>query len=265
MKRIGLAMLIALALVSVAHAEGVVSAVVAAAKLEIPTPSFEDVHEAYFRIVTNEAGPKSLADQDGILMALLSAGGGRNRERTGQGAGYGLDYRKLMAAMAAYSPRTFPVGSPFLQTLTPERIARAIRQRTYQNEWTSTLGLDCRQPSLWSEEKSGLWAGYLKRCQFAVDSTRRVLMGQVQSYCTGLITTWGSFDDRHRKGGPIDEGWAELLCDRPPLVAGDPPADECPRLREQSVSSHEANRRLLNSTNCARNYFFSWRTRVALK
>jgi hypothetical protein len=234
-----------------------VSAIAASAKL--PLPSFRDVHAAYFRLTVHESGlTNSLPDQDGILAALLNSGGGRI-ERSGRGTGYGLDYRRMMSSMLANSPRTFPSDSPFLIALSPGRITQVLSAKGDANRWATTLKLNCQEPDFWNPD-FGLWrVGYQKRCLAAVKSTELMLKGKIATQCTGPITAWGSYTDRHRKGGPLDQGWNEFTCDRPPVYATDPPAAECPALREQSGVDKDAYRRLLNTGNCARNFFFSWR------
>lgn len=262
---------IALATLSVAlaatavHADrGTISAALAASK-SVAAVTFREVHEAYVRVVANESGFRSVADQEGILAAQLASGGGRVKSRAGAGTGFGLDYRRLMASIVAHSPRTFPTGSEFLRMLSPARVARAERQRTYQNRWTSTLKLDCSKPALWDEVRSGPWLGYAKRCPALVKATERMLQGQVERYCNGSIDTWGSFQDRKRKGGPIDQGWPERLCDRPPAGPPDPPTEKCWMLREQRYQDPLANQQLINSTNCALNHFFSRTTTHAVR
>jgi len=227
----------------------------------LPVPTFRQLHNAYTRLTLNESGFKSRSDQEGIFRAILHGGGGRNHgRRARRGTGYGLDYTKLMARMARHSSRTFPRDSKFLVVLTPEKRARKNRLRTYQNDWTSTFKLDCSRPAGWKESVSKSWHGYEKRCALLVESTREVLQGKNVAHCDGPITTWGSKDDRHRQGGALDSDWHETQCDRPPQVEGDPPMEECAELRAKRWTDEEANRRLLNSTNCARNYFFSWLT-----
>lgn len=214
-----------------------------------PTPTFADVHERFMAIAANESGFKSIADQDGILRALLHGGGGRRAGRHGRGQGYGLDYTKLMRQMARHSKRTFPANSQFLLLTTAQRTWLTKRQ-TRQNKWASTLKLDCSEPEGWPEKKRDgspmvSWRyGFRKRCLKLVETTRLVLQGRVRSYCDGQPTTWGSVPDIRRPGGALDQGWVEVHCDRPP----DSP-ETCEELSRQE---------LLNSTTCARNTFWTW-------
>lgn len=256
LKRLALVVALSIAVVSPALAEKTILARIASGQL--PVPTFDQLHEQFTRVVLHESGFKSRSDQEGILDALLYGGGGRDPERRGRGTGYGLDYAKLMARMAKHSTRTFPRGSKFLSIISPERLARKARLRTYQNEWVSTLGRDCSQPSGWDESRSNSWLGYVKRCPRLFKSTREVLQGRFEPRCDGPITTWGSRDDRRREGGALDSNWHETFCDRPPMTENDPPMEKCSELRRDRWSDPEAKRELLNSTNCARNYFFSW-------
>lgn len=241
-----------------AFAEVAIPASLAAGKVSVPIPLFREVHEAFTRLVLNESGFKSEADQEGILKALLFGGGGRDKSRVGVGAGYGLDYAKLMTRMAQHSTRTFPPNSKFLVVVDSKVLAHKNRLRTYQTDWTSTMRLDCFQPGGWDEGRSGPWVGYIKRCAELVESTARALRGELASHCDGPITTWGSHEDRGRGDGAIENSWRETHCDRPARVASDPPQESCDELRESRRINPEANIRLLNSTNCARNFFFSW-------
>ena len=234
-----------------------ISAKLAAARM--PTPSFVELHEQYLHVVVNESGFKSQSDQEGILDALLHGGGGRVEGRRRRGTGYGLDYTRLMSRMVRHSMRTFPRNSRFLRVVDPRKLAHKWSKRTYHNEWTSTIRLDCGQPSGWDVAVSKTWLGYVKRCAALVESTRVVLQGRIETHCDGPITTWGSRDDRSRKGGALDSKWHESTCDRPPQVASDPPQEKCAELRANRWrDGGAANRMLLNSTNCSRNYFFSW-------
>jgi len=214
----------------------------AAVMVEIPVPTFDDVHLAYFRIVVNESGLGCLADQDGILQAMLYQGGGRKYSRNVRGTGYGLDYVKLMRRMAAHSTRAFPSDSVFLPISVERRVALEMSQ-TDHNRWTSTLTLDCSEPLGWSSDTPGTWrANYFKRCSETVETTRAFLVGKLASKCGGTPTTWGSESDTVRRGGPLDLGWNEIVCDRDPSV-------DC--------RSFEVQERL-NSRVCARNRFWSW-------
>jgi hypothetical protein len=214
----------------------------------IPTPTFKDVHEQYFRIAWNEAGPKNLADQDGILQSLLFAGGGRKEGRTARGQGYGLDYKKLMLRMIAHSTRTFPADSRFLLFTDAQR-TRLVARQTRRNRWTSTLKLDCSEPAGWPERKlDGKPMGsfrlhYGERCQRLVETTREFLKGHIASQCDGQPTTWGAGPDITRRGGPIEEGWTEVFCHHAPSA-------ECAELDR---------RERLNSSVCAQNRFWDWR------
>jgi len=231
------------------HAEGI-SARVASAIM--PVPTFADVHRAYMRIAVNESGFRSLADQDGILQALLWNGGGRKKGRNKKGHGYGLDYRLFMKRMASHSTRTFPSNSKFLVMTSAER-SLLKGQQTRQNRWTSTLQLDCSEPKGWPQKKldgsrrMDPWKShYGKRCQLVVETTRAFLKGRMRSYCDNQPTTWGSKPDIYRPGGPHENGWLEIHCDRPNL---ENPDEDCNMLSRAE---------LLNSTTCARNYFWSW-------
>jgi len=220
------------------------------AALKIPTPTFDDVHERFVAIVVNESGFKSVADQDGILQSLLHGGGGRKHDRRYRGQGYGLDYTKLMRQMARHSKRTFPANSRFL-TLTMAQRLRLARRQTRLNRWTSTLKLDCSDPSGWPEKKPDgtpmlSWRLFRERCQRLVETTRAVLQGKVQSYCDGRPTTWGSIWDIRKPGGALDRGWTEVHCDRPP---------DNPETCEQLTKLE-----LWNSKTCARNTFWTWAT-----
>lgn len=239
MSRAVLLFSVALLLSGNAYAE-TISAKLASAS--VPTPTFDDVHEQFMRIVVNESGWVSDADADGISRALVSQGGGRDHSRRGRGQGYGLDYSRLMRQMALHSTRTFPSGSKFLVFAQPWRIAKARRHRTYQNEWAATLNLDCDQPRGWQEERSGSWLGYIDRCAGLVRRTGEWLRGDRMSHCSGDPTTWGGgrlnlFDE------PQDD-WREIYCDHP--EEGRPPCDD--------LSLAE----LRNSRTCARNRFWSW-------
>lgn len=211
---------------------------VAAGKVRSPT--FAEVHRQYMRIVVNESGFKSMPDQDGILRTLIRGGGGRLAGRRKRGQGFGLDYTRLMRMMVRHSGRTFPVGSRYLQLLAPWKLRRIARLRTKQNAWTSTLELDCAQPSGWDESAFHTWRGYLTRCALVAQTTLRFLRGVEQSHCEADPTTWGSHKDKVRPNGPIDRGWNQIFCDR---------VDACEALSRQE---------LLNSTQCARNTFWSW-------
>jgi len=231
------------------HADSI-SARVAASVM--PVPTFAEVHRAYMRIVVNESGFRNLADQDGILRSMLWSGGGRRPGRSGRGTGYGLDYRALMKRMAAHSKRTFPLDSKFLLMTSAERTVLAKRQ-TRLNRWTSTLQLDCSEPKGWPKTKRDgsramdPWrAAYGERCELVVETTRAFLKGRMKSHCDEQPTTWGSVPDTYRPGGPLENGWLEIVCDRP---NPDKPEEDCDKL---------AGRALLNSTTCARNHFWSW-------
>jgi hypothetical protein len=231
------------------HAEQI-SARLASAVM--PFPTFAELHRAYVRIVVNESGFKSIADQDGILKALLWRGGGRKAGRRGRGKGYGLDYRRLMRRMASHSKRTFPVNSRFL-VFTPAQRAALARRQTRQNKWTSTMQLDCSRPVGWPKLKRDgsrrmdPWRShYGKRCQLVVETTRAFLQGRLASYCDGRPTTWGSVPDIYRSGGAHDNDWLEIICDRP---NPDDPDEDCGTLTKAE---------LLNSITCARNTFWSW-------
>ena len=213
----------------------------------MPTPTFSDVHKAYFRIVANEAPFYSEADHDGILRALLFGGGGRHyRKHEPAGFGYGLNYTKLMKRMIAHSPRTFPANSKFLMFDLAERKQHRARQ-TPRNLWSSTLQLNCSEPSGWAQFMPNPlqnWSKlYEKRCKFAVRSTELFLKGLKKSYCDGRPTTWGSENDTYRPGGPADSGWKEIFCDRVSK-------EQCDALSPAQ---------LLNSRVCAKNRFWSWR------
>lgn len=241
-----------------AFAEMTIPASLAAGKVSVPIPTFQELHEAFTRVVLNESGFKSESDQEGILKALLFGGGGRDQSRSGKGTGYGLDYARLMTRMAQHSTRTFPRDSKFLVVVDARVLAHKNRLRTYQTDWTSTLRLDCSEPTGWNQSRSNTWLGYVERCAALVKSTERALKGGLESHCDGPITTWGSRDDLGRDDGAAENSWHETRCDRPARLASDPPKERCDELREQRWTNREANVKLLNSTNCARNYFFSW-------
>lgn len=217
------------------------------ASSKVPTPTFKDVHRAYMRIVVNESGFKSRADQDGILQALLYGnGGGRKMARTRHGQGYGLDYTKLMYRMIRHSKRTFPANSRFLPMTTAQRAWLRSKQ-TRQNKWTSTMKLDCSEPAGWPEKKldgTGMdpWAAnFGSRCRLVVASTRSFLRGEFPSNCELWPSTWGSHRDVVRRGGPLDQGWTQVNCNAPGM--------ECADLTKQE---------LRNSEHCARNTFWRW-------
>lgn len=217
------------------------------------TPTFADIHRAYFRIVANEAPFCSVADHDGILQSLLFGGGGRRWawrgpsicEGKNAGCGYGLDYTKLMKRMIAHSPRTFPANSKFLM-LTKEGRERHRARQTDRNLWLSTLQLNCSEPSGWlkfaSKPLQSWQSLYGKRCQFAVRSTELFLKGLTRSHCDGKPTTWGNEKDTYRPGGPLDSGWTEIFCNRVP-------SENCANLSQAA---------LLNSKVCAKNRFWTW-------
>lgn len=221
--------------------------------LYMPTPTFDDVHLAYFRITANEAPFTSLADQDGILQSLLYGGGGRRWAWRGpsickddfDGCGYGLDYVKLMRRMIAHSPRTFPANSKFLVMSDAKRTHHRRRQ-SKRNLWSSTLKLDCSEPSGWAQfspKRKNHWSRlYGKRCRAAVRSTELLLKGLTRTRCDGQPTTWGNDADTTRPGGPLDGGWKEIFCDRVPPTTCD-------------LLSGKA---LLNSKVCAKNRFWTW-------
>lgn len=211
------------------------------ASKQIPIPTFNDIHERFAAIIINESGFKSFADQDGILRALLWNGGGRKSSRNKKGQGYGLDYQKLMKRMAAHSTRIFPSDSKFLNITSEQRILLFKRQ-TIQNRWTSTLKLDCSEPSGWPETYPSWKHHYGKRCKLVIRTTRAFLRGRIKSYCTGQPTTWGSPADVNRPGGPRDKGWKEIFCNRSS-------SEYCYELTKKE---------LLNSATCARNQFFNW-------
>jgi len=218
----------------------------------MPVPTFDDVHRAYMRIVVNESGFKSLADQDGILQALLWRGGGRKAGRRGYGYGWGLDYRSLMKRMIAHSRRTFPPDSKFL-TVTHVQRLRLEKRQTRRNRWTSTLQLDCSEPEGWPEMKRDgsrrmdPWRShYGKRCRLVVETTRAFLQGRMETHCDGDPTTWGSVSDIYRPGGAHDNDWLEISCDRPHPKN---PDYDCDKLTRQQ---------LLNSKFCAKNHFWTW-------
>jgi len=220
------------------------------AALKFPTPTFDDLHERFVAIVVNESGFKSIADQDGMLQALLHGGGGRKSGRRYRGQGYGLDYTKLMRQMARHSKRTFPVNSKFLMLTAPQRAWLGKRQ-TRLNKWTSTLKLDCSEPTGWPKEKPDgtpmlPWRYFTERCQLLIETTRAILKGRVHSFCDGRPTTWGSIWDIERPGGALDRGWTEVHCDRPP----DNP----------ETCGQKTKLELWNGTTCARNTFWTWAT-----
>lgn len=226
------------------HAVSQITALDAAQTMPIPT--FHDVHNAYFRIVANEAPFQSVADHDGILQSLLFGGGGRRWLRgEAPGTGFGLDYKKLMKRMIAHSPRTFPANSKFLMLDLDERKKHRARQ-TSRNLWSSTLQLDCSEPAGWSQFATGPirdWRKlYFKRCKFAVRSTELFLKGFTRSRCDGRPTTWGNDKDTYRPGGPAESGWQEIHCNRVP----------------QATCDNLSQRLLLNSKVCAKNHFWSW-------
>lgn len=249
MRKYLIALSICAALVAPAAADRqAISAKLAAAKF--PVPTFREVHERFNAICANESGFRSLPDQDGILQALLnSGGGGRKAGRNKRGQGYGLDYTRLMRRMARHSMRTFPAGSKFLMLTDAQREWLRGRQ-TRLNRWTSTLKLDCSQPAGWPRHqldgKTPMlpWRVYEDRCKALVESTAEVLKGRVRSYCDGRPTTWGNERDVQRKGGPLDQGWAEIHCDRPP----DSP-EVCGELTRLE---------LWKRSTCARNTFWTW-------
>jgi hypothetical protein len=223
-----------------------------AAAGKVPTPTFSDIHLAYMRIVVNESGFKSLADQDGILQAMLWNGGGRKAGRNRHGQGYGLDYTRLMKRMASHSKRTFPPHSKFLLKTSAER-ALLVKRQTRLNKWTSTLQLDCSEPEGWPKKKlDGVtsmdpWgSNYGKRCRLVVETTRAFLKGKYESFCTDEPTTWGSVPDIYRPGGPRDGGWLEIHCDRPNPKN---PDEDCNQLTKAE---------LRNSKTCAKNHFWTW-------
>lgn len=245
-------MVVAIGAVPVRAESKVVSAFLASGR--VPTPAFDDIHLAFTRIVVNESGFNSLADQDGILRALMWRGGGRKAGRDKRGQGYGLDYSKLMKRMVAHSTRTFPTNSRFLALTNSQRVLLSRRQ-TRQNRWTSTLRLNCSEPTGWPKTKldgsrrMDPWRShYGKRCQRVVRSTRAFLQGKLRSHCDAQPTTWGSILDIRRPGGALESGWDEVHCDRP---NPNNPDEVCDELTKEE---------LLNSKTCARNTFWTWAT-----
>jgi len=211
-----------------------------------PLPTFDELHEQYARICLNESGFSNVADQDGILQALLYGGGGRrhNSRRTDR---WGLDHRKLMTRMLRHSPRTFPADSRFLPLDADGRSRHADRQ-TALNRWTSTFTLDCSMPAGWPivspDDPAGTWTKYAQRCQDFTASTRNLLQGNTPTACDGQPTTWGSDDDVLRPGGALDSGWKEIHCDRPPDS-------------KQTCALKSAAERW-RSSSCAINTFWTW-------
>lgn len=204
---------------------------------KIPIPTFGELHTAYFRIVVNESGWINLADQDGILQALINCGGGRAKKKNF----YGLDPSKLMRQMVRHSTRTFPPYSKFLGLRPPQREAFK-KSQTKHNGWVAHLQTSCAKPIGWPEK---IWRSkYGKRCRKAVRTTRLFLTGKTKTRCNGKPTTWGSHEDTIRPGGPLDRGWKEIVCDRPT------PEENC-----KSLSRKDR----LNSTRCAQNRFWTWR------
>lgn len=254
MKRLTVALCLCAALVLPALADSgeVVSARLAA--YEFPVPTFAELHLAFVRICANESGFFSLPDQDGILQAMLfGGGGGRKAGRNKKGMGYGLDYAKLMRRMGRHSKRTFPSDSKFLLVTDAMRVVIASKQ-TFLNKWTSTLELDCQRPAGWPEKaRSGRpmlsWPLVVQgRCELLVRTTRQVLKGRVESYCDDQPTTWGSEADVEREGGPLDKGWTEVHCDRPPATP-----ESCGKMTKDEIWA--------STTGCARNTFWTWITK----
>lgn len=235
---------------SAVFADGLtVSARVASARMRAPT--FKELHEQYMRISLNESGWRSYGDQVGILESMLYGSGGRE---------HGINRARLMLRFVQHSPRTFPRNSRFLAMLTPEKSMRSNKLRTRHNIWTSTVKLDCTQPDGWDDDKSGPWAGYVKRCAGLRESTRAFLRGSAHLICKGKPTTWGSEEDARRKGGPIDCGWQEISCDQDSgkiEVAGKV-LSGCQELREKALVSSEARRILSNGIGCTSNRFWNW-------
>lgn len=219
------------------------------ASVSYPVPTFAELHERFAALCVNESGFISIPDQDGILRAMLSSGGGGRRAgRNKRGQGYGLDYSRLMRRMARHSTRTFPADSKFL-LLSDARRARLAKRQTRLNRWTSTLKLDCTEPAGWPKTKTDgspmqQWRDYEDRCAVMVESTRAVLKGEVKSRCDGEPTTWGNEKDVEREGGPLDQGWTQIYCDRPP----DTPESCAEKTRLE----------IWRDKTCARNTFWTW-------
>lgn len=196
---------------------------------KIPAPTFRDVHSAYVRIVANESGFTNIADMDGILRSLS----------------YGIDklsgigLTRLMRRMAFHSKRTFPFNSPFLNMTSEER-ERLEKSKDRQNQWASTVKLDCSLPSGWTGDAK-LWKKvYADKCKELVKVTRQFLLGELPSKCDGQPTTWGSETDSTRPGGPIKLGWKEIFCDY---------ANNCKNIPIEDR---------YKSAVCARNRYWSW-------
>lgn len=234
------------------------------AAMKVRAPSFRELHEQYMRVSLNESGWKGIEDQGGILDSMRF--GLKKASKPSE------DRARLMLRLVQHSPRTFPIKSRFLSMLTPQRFIRSMERRTYNNNWTSSIKLDCAQPFGWDEEKSGEWEGYEGRCQVLRESTLAFLEGRVHSTCNGSPSTWGSEDDARRKGGPIDLGWTEISCDQEfaGVTIGGELVGSCQQLREKALISAEARRVLSNGVGCSLNRFWNWKivtrdTRMALR
>lgn len=250
--RNALLLVCSLCCVSVALADAPISARLAASKVK--APSFRELHEQYMRVSLNESGWKGIEDQGGILDSMRSGFRATGNPKT--------DRARLMLRLVQHSPRTFPIRSRFLKMLSPGRMVRSIQLRTYHNDWTSSVGLECAQPDGWDEQKSGEWIGYVDRCRTLRESTLAFLQDRVLSTRRGNVVpnTWGSEEDTRRKGGPIDQGWLEIVYDQEfaARVIDNVKVSSCQQLRERALISSEARRILFNGVGCSRNRFWNW-------
>jgi hypothetical protein len=216
-----------------------------------PLPTFEDVHEAFTRIVVNEAGWKSRPDINGILEVLLKHGGGRNRSRGYKGSGYGIDYRRFITYAAKASLKTFPPECPWAQPIMKRRYGasdEAARRRHVQRQkksignslWSSTMKRDCSEPENWSlAYPETQWAGFEDRCKEIFRLTEEYLKGEHPNWCRTLD---GEQTKPYWWGGIMDDPdhrWEEVICDEP--------GAECEGFDWRKDP---------NNTSCARNSFY---------
>lgn len=216
--------------------------------------TFEQVHQRFFSLVWNEAGKNSLPDADGILRSLAASKGSRGaKARFEDGT---INMPLLMIRMMNHSPRTFAIDSPWRVTYRNQKRLRWLdKLRTPRNSVTNIMTLDCAEPPTWDKAYPTLdWN--IEACFEMVDYTQKLLKGEIRSRCDDDPHTWGSNVDiekrRHRM-----KGWTEVICDRPRArVPGN--TLSCPDLRADR--SKKGRNALANSTECARNTFWSWKS-----
>lgn len=223
-------------------------------------PTFDEVHEQFFGLVWNEAGANSLPDADGILRTLTSRRSPRVpglRDENGKLDMGDPEVRaKFLIRAINHSPRTFAIDSPWRATYrSPKRLRFLDRLRTPRNSVTNAITLDCAKPLTWDKAYPGLeWS--IEKCFAMVDATRKLLKDEIRSRCDDDPHTWGSEVDVEKRREKM-KGWIEVTCDRPRArVPGN--TLSCPDLRADRTKGWRT--RLANSTECARNRFWSWKS-----